>query len=201
MKKQHVEILALVVLLLVLVVAVVMTLNPAPKRAAAKTPNPEDPRTTNMQAATATVEVAWADPERVRQAIPTVSGGRDPFMDLLPPPKGPGPTPVTTNETPPPIPVKIDTRFLSSATLPDVGEVAPLAVDPPKILVHGIIFGSTRDTTYVALSADGKPYTLLTGEKLPDAQGNLWTVTAITPTSVTLSKGTQSARFRLSGGS
>ncbi|OPZ88110.1 MAG: hypothetical protein BWY76_00122 [bacterium ADurb.Bin429] len=205
MKKQHVEITALVVLLLVLGVAV-MTLNPKPKTPTAKKPKTDTAQTAATPAAAATIEVAWADPARVKQAIPTVSGGRDPFKDLLLPalPAGatrPAPVPVNINPNPPPIPFNIDTRLLPGATLPGAGEVEPIAVEPPKIVVHGIIFGSTRDTTYVALSADDKPYTLLKGEKIPDAQGNLWTVTAITPTSVTLSNGTQSARFRLSGGS
>jgi hypothetical protein len=198
MKKQQIEVIALVALLLALIVAATFAFKPQEKAAKRKT-EPSTTEKAEKKTIPAVTEMAWVDPLRVAQAIPTVTGGRDPFKDLTLPA-----VPIARTATPPPTPVMrnpIPVALDPYRPLPGPDDPGANSIQPPTIVVHGIVFGSTKDTTYVALTADGKAYTLLKGEAILDASGGKWTVSAITPTAVTLSNGTLSARFRLSGGS
>jgi len=65
-----------------------------------------------------------------------------------------------------------------------------------QLKLSGVVI--TRTEKYAAIVVNGTSYTFLEGESIPRLG---WTVTDITPTSVTLIKGTQSKSLRLSGGS
>lgn len=186
MKKQHVEIIALVVLMLALIIAAVMALKPAGTPPPGAKANPSSSTETN--AAQGQTDTSWVTPVQVAQAIPTTIGGRDPFKDLMLPAE-PGPRP-PAERNPPPIPVNKD-HF---GTLPGPGDMKP--VDPPNLIVKGIVFSASQ--RYVAVVVDAKPYTLYSGENIP---GTDWKVAEITPVAITVKNGTLTARFRLSGGS
>jgi hypothetical protein len=85
---------------------------------------------------------------------------------------------------------------------PDFGQAVELvgkldvAPPPPNFVLSGVII--TPRLHYAAINVDGRYYTLLEGESMPDLG---WTVKQITPTRVTLTKGKQHVELRLSGGS
>ena len=66
----------------------------------------------------------------------------------------------------------------------------------PKFVLSGVIATPTQRLAVVLL--DGKQYSLLEGESIPELG---WIVTKITPTGVNLTKGKLSTKLRLSGGS
>lgn len=76
--------------------------------------------------------------------------------------------------------------------------VAKLNVPPPAppFQLTGVMLAP--GSRYAAIGLEGNVYTVLEGEPVPTTD---WTVTQISPTTVTLKKGKQSVSLRLAGGS
>lgn len=206
-KKQTKQMVILAALLLALVIAVIMQFsgnkptNSAPAQQAAPTQTAAAPTDAAAVQQQERGDLRWVDVSRLSGIITEVTYGHNPFLGAV----NPAPIPLTVTKTttdiqkqPSPVPTSSETLGgfpPKIATVTDKPFTPPLPPIPAFVL-SGIV--TTPSERYAGITVDGHYLTLLEGEEVP-ALG--WTVTKITPDSVSLVKKKQSVTLRLSGGS